>query len=78
MKKMTCSQLGGACKVEFIAESFEEMAKLSRKHGLEMMQKGDSAHLIAMEKMKQLMKEQGAMEKWYQERKDEFDSLPHI
>jgi hypothetical protein len=39
MKTMTCKQLGGACDKEFYANSFEEMADLSKKHGMEMFQK---------------------------------------
>ena len=35
MKKMTCKQLGGACDTEFHANTFEEMADLSKKHALE-------------------------------------------
>ena len=48
MKTMTCRQLGGACDMEFHAETFEEMAELSRQHGMEMYKKGDPAHLEAM------------------------------
>ena len=47
MKTMTCKQLGGACDKEFHANSFEEMAELSKKHGMEMFQKGDKDHLEA-------------------------------
>ena len=39
MKTMTCRQLGGACELEFRANTFEEMAELSKKHGMEMFQK---------------------------------------
>ena len=48
MKKMTCKQLGGACDVEFSGESFDEIAKQSKNHGMEMFQKGDAAHIDAM------------------------------
>jgi len=40
MKTMTCKQLGGACNTAFHTNSFDEIAELSRKHGLEMFQKG--------------------------------------
>jgi len=36
MKTMTCRQLGGACDVEFHAETFQKMARLSKQHGMEM------------------------------------------
>ena len=32
MKAMTCKQLGGACDRVFHANSFEEIAELSKKH----------------------------------------------
>lgn len=34
MKTMTCKQLGGACDKEFHAQTFEEMAELSKQHGM--------------------------------------------
>lgn len=36
MKTMTCKQLGGACDKEFSANTFEEIAELSKQHGMEM------------------------------------------
>ena len=38
MKTMTCVQLEGACDKAFHANSFEEMADISKKHGMEMFQ----------------------------------------
>ena len=76
MKTMTCNQLGGACDLEFHAETFEEMAEMSKQHGMEMFQKGDQAHLDAMNKMREMMKAPDAMQKWYAELKEEFDALP--
>ena len=34
MKAMTCKQLGGACDRVFHANSFEEIAEMSKKHNL--------------------------------------------
>ena len=76
MKTMTCKQLGGACDKEFQANSFEEMAELSKKHGLEMFQKGDKAHLEAMNEMKELMKTPDAMKTWFETKRKEFEALP--
>jgi hypothetical protein len=73
---MTCKQLGGACDVTFEAETFEEMAELSKKHGMEMFQKNDAAHLEAMNNMKNLMHSPEAMQAWFSERRREFDALP--
>mgnify|MGYP000622117512 FL=1 len=39
MKTMSCKQLGGACDKKFQANSFEEIAELSKKHGMDMFQK---------------------------------------
>ena len=76
MKTMTCNQLGGACEKEFSAETFEEMAEMSKQHGMEMFQKQDEPHLNAMNKMQGLMKEPGEMEKWFESKRKEFDALP--
>ena len=76
MKTMTCKQLGGACDMAFHANSFEEMAELSKKHGMEMFQKGDKDHLEAMNEMKQLMKTPDSMQTWFENKRKEFDVLP--
>jgi hypothetical protein len=34
MKTMNCRQLGGACDKEFHANTFEEIAELSKAHGI--------------------------------------------
>ena len=76
MKTMNCKQLGGACNVEFHANSFEEIAEQSKKHGMQMFQNGDQPHLQAMNEMMELMKSPDAMKSWFEARKKEFDSLP--
>ena len=76
MKTMTCNQLGGACEVEFKGETFEELVEQAKQHGMEMFQKGDEAHLKAIQKMQGMMQNPGEMEKWFNERKQEFDDLP--
>ena len=75
MKTMTCKQLGGACDLEFRASTFEEMSEMSKKHGMEMFQKGDEAHLKAMEEMKELMSNLDAMKEWFDGKKKEFEAL---
>ena len=62
MKTMTCKQLGGACDQVFHANTFEEMAELSKNHGMEMFQKGDELHLEAMNQMRELMQSPEAMQ----------------
>lgn len=75
MKTMKCSELGGACDLEFQANSWDEMVQLSRQHGKEMMEQNDQAHLQAMGKMRDLMQDPGAMDAWFQARKSEFEAL---
>jgi phage shock protein A len=78
MKTMTCKQLGGACDREFHANTFEEISEMSKQHGMEMFQKNDTAHLEAMKKMRELMKnaDSDAMLKWMKSKRDEFNALP--
>lgn len=76
MKTMTCRQLGGGCDKKFHSESFEEMVDLSKQHGTEMFQKGDQAHIKAMNDMKELMKTPSEMQKWFENLKKEFDATP--
>lgn len=75
MKSMTCKQLGGACNMEFKANTFEEIAELSKKHGMDMFKKGDFEHLEAMEKMQQLMQNPKSMQSWMELKRKEFDAL---
>jgi len=76
MKTMNCRQLGGACDMEFSANTFEEVAELSKTHGMEMFQQQDKAHLEAMNKIQELMKNPEAMMEWFDSKKEEFESLP--
>ena len=76
MKIMTCKQLGGACDKEFHASSFEEMAEMSKQHGMEMFQQNDEAHLSAMNEMQQLMQKPEAMTEWFENKRKEFEALP--
>ncbi len=75
MKTMTCKQLGGACDLEFEANTFEEMAELSKQHGTEMYHQQEPAHMQAMGEMMELMKNPEAMNKWFAEKREEFRRL---
>ncbi len=75
MKTMTCKQLGGACELEFKANTFEEIAALSQNHAKEMMQKGDELHIAAMNNMGEIMKVPGAMKEWMAMKEAEFNKL---
>lgn len=72
---MTCKQLGGACDLEFKADNFDDIASLSRQHGMEMFQSGDAAHMEAMQQMQDMMKNPGALQKWMDEKEAEFNAL---
>ena len=76
MKTMTCRQLGGACDKEFRANTFEEIAEQSKKHGMEMFQKGDQAHIKAMNEMRDLMSGPDSMKDWMENKRNEFNALP--
>jgi hypothetical protein len=76
MKTMNCNQLGGACEKDFHANTFEEIAEMSKQHGMEMFQENDEAHLNAMKKMQELMETPEAMKTWFDNKKIEFDALP--
>jgi len=76
MKTMSCKQLGGACDKEFHAGTFEELAELSKQHGMEMYQRQDPAHLEAMQKMQELMNDPDEMKKWFDSKRQEFNDLP--
>jgi hypothetical protein len=76
MKTMSCKQLGGACEKEFHANSFDEIAEMSKQHGMEMFQKNDEAHLKAMNDMQELMQKPEAMNDWFNNKRKEFEALP--
>ncbi len=76
MKSMTCRDLGGACDLVFQAETFEEIAAMSKAHGTEMFAKKDAEHLEAMQAMRELMKTPQAMKEWFMGRKAAFEALP--
>jgi hypothetical protein len=76
MKTMNCKQLGGACEKEFQANTFEEIAELSKQHGMEMFQKKDEAHLKAMNEIQELMQKPEEMKEWFESKKKEFEVLP--
>lgn len=76
MKTMACRQLAGACDKIFEANTFKEVAEMSKKHAMEMFQKGDVGHTQKMNEMMELMKDPSAMDKWFADKKKEFDVLP--
>lgn len=74
---MNCRQLGGACDLDFTANTFEEMAELSKQHGMDMHQKADAAHLEAMQEMQEMMQSPEEMKQWFASKRREFEALPN-
>ena len=74
MRMMRCNELGGACDKEFFGDTFEEIAKQSKEHGIEMINLGDKDHINAMEKMGELMGDSKNLDEWMNERKKMFDN----
>ena len=62
--------------MEFHAETFDEMGKLSRTHAVQMAEKGDKGHIDKMEEMKDLMNQPSAVREWFEDKQREFDALP--
>lgn len=77
MKTMTCKQLGGACDQTFTAQTYAEMAEQSKAHAAKMFEIKDQAHLDAMNEVMALMQDPVAMRKWLDDKKAEFEALPH-
>jgi len=75
MKTKTCKQLGGACDKEFRANTFEEIAEISKEHAMDMHQAGDEAHLKAMGEMQELMQSPELMQNWFDSKRKEFKGL---
>ena len=49
---------------------------MSKRHGMEMFQKGDEAHRKAMNEMRELMQKPEAMKEWFENKRKEFEALP--
>ena len=43
---------------------------------MEMFEKGDKEHLMAMNEMKNLMEKPDTMKEWFENKKKEFEALP--
>ncbi len=73
---MTCKQLGGACDVEFHANTFEEIAEMSKNHAMEMFKIGEQAHIQAMTEMRATMKSPEDMKVWFDYKRNQFNEMP--
>jgi predicted small metal-binding protein len=69
MKTMTCEELGGACDQTFSAATFDEITTMVSKHAREQVQKGDMAHINALNEMRKNMTSPDAMTAWMDEKR---------
>ncbi|MFQ3234845.1 MAG: hypothetical protein ACI9C4_000396 [Paraglaciecola sp.] len=76
MKTITCKDLDGACDLEFSANTFEEIAELSKQHGMEMFLTQDPDHLEAMNTIQEIMKKPDDMQQWFESKRKMFENLP--
>ncbi len=76
MKKTTCKDLRGACDEEITGSTPEEMGENSKKHVMTMVNKGDVAHIQAIQAMMKLSEDE--QKRWYEGWKKDFDSLPDV
>ena len=74
MRKMKFNQVGGACDVEFIGESFAEIASQNQSHSRALIDAQDGPHIDAMSAMMVIINN-GEIDAWMTARKAEFDSL---
>lgn len=78
MKSMKCNQLGGACNQVFEAETFQEIAELSKQHAMTMYEAADEAHISKMKEMQELMKSPTEMQAWFERKRKEFEAMPDL
>jgi predicted small metal-binding protein len=76
MKRMTCSQLGGACELEHRGEDANEIIKAQDQHLREVVAGGDTAHEGALKDMKGRWRRPVSGLKWYRRVQRDFDALP--
>jgi hypothetical protein len=74
MKQTTCRNLQGACDSIITGETPEEMGQHSKQHVMEKVRAGDQEHKAAIDSMMMLSREE--QQKWYEDFKQGFDSLP--
>jgi len=78
MKTMTCNQLYGACDAPIQGDTPKAMMRASQEHGMEMIAKGDKAHINAMEAMREQHANMTVDDKkaWMEKFHDDFAAAP--
>ncbi len=69
---MICRELGGACDMEFQAETLDDMAKQSSEHATQV---NDELHNKIMEEMKDT-KGTEAEKQWMEDMQKKFEAAP--
>ena len=76
MKTLTCRDLGGPCDEKITGDSFGEIGTKCHTHVMEQIQKGDTAHRDAADKMRTASpKEQKATMAEYEKR---YSEAPNV
>ena len=76
MKRMTCSQLGGACDLVHQGEDANEIIKAQDRHLREAVAGGDVEHQPALKEMKGRWRRPVSGMKWYRQVQRDFAALP--
>lgn len=78
MKTMTCKQLYGPCDAKIQGATAEEMIANSQKHAMEMVAKGDSLHIEAMNAMRKqhMTMTPETMKQWMKQFHKDFAVVP--
>ena len=78
MKTMTCKQLYGPCEALIHGENAQEMMENSKKHAMEMAEKGDELHINAMKAMGESHQnmDETAVKQWMEKFQNDFDAQP--
>ncbi|MDP1722073.1 MAG: DUF1059 domain-containing protein [Candidatus Gottesmanbacteria bacterium] len=79
MKTMTCKQLYGPCDVLIHGATAEEMIANSQAHTMDMIAKGDTLHIDAMNAMKKQHMDMtpDAMKQWMEKFQNDFAACPN-
>jgi hypothetical protein len=76
MKKMKCTDMGGTCDAEMVAETAEEMMKKGGDHVNQMAAAGDEAHIALKTQMDGAMTDKAAMDAWQAEFAKNWEKAP--
>ncbi len=76
MKTMTCRQLGGACDLQLLGDTADEIIKAQDRHLKAIVAGGDADHETALREMKARWRHPISGMKWYKNVKRAFTHQP--